>query len=75
VVLDADAMSDIDFTGLQALRDLASDLRDEGVTLGIARASHLVDRDLKHGFLLDQLHAGHFYPSVEEAVMALKPQT
>jgi SulP family sulfate permease len=49
VILDADGMSDIDYTGLQALRDLATELGQRGVTIGIARASHLVHHDLKHG--------------------------
>jgi MFS superfamily sulfate permease-like transporter len=71
VVLDADAMSDIDYTGLQGLRDLTIDLKQRGVTLAIARASHLVHRDLKHGAVLQQLGADNMFPSVEEAVAAL----
>ena len=53
MILDANGMSDIDYTGLQALRDLALELEQRGVTIGIARASHLVHHDLKHGALLD----------------------
>jgi MFS superfamily sulfate permease-like transporter len=48
-------MSDIDYTGLQALRDLVTELSRGGVALGIARSSHLVHHDLKHGALLQQL--------------------
>jgi MFS superfamily sulfate permease-like transporter len=55
VVLDANGMSDIDYTGLQALRDLVTELSRGGVALGIARSSHLVHHDLKHGALLQQL--------------------
>jgi MFS superfamily sulfate permease-like transporter len=68
VVLDADAVSDIDYTGLQALRCLASDLRDRGVTIAIARASHLVHHDLKRGALLEQFGPEHLFTSVEQAV-------
>ena len=68
VVLDADAVSDIDYTGLQALRSLTSDLRQRGVAIEIARASHLVHHDLKHGALLEQLGPEHLYTSVDEAV-------
>jgi high affinity sulfate transporter 1 len=75
VILDADAMSDIDFTGLQALQDLAAELREKGVTLGIARASHLVHHDLRHGARLGQVHPDHLFTSVEEAVTALQPHT
>ncbi|MGH3833723.1 MAG: SulP family inorganic anion transporter, partial [Pseudonocardiaceae bacterium] len=50
VVLDADAIPDIDYTGLQSLRDLAAELRQRGVTIGIARASHLVHHSKsRHG--------------------------
>jgi high affinity sulfate transporter 1 len=71
VILDADAMSDIDYTGLEALRDLAAELSDQGVRIGIARASHLVHHDLKHGALLAQLDLDHLFTSVEAAVTAL----
>jgi high affinity sulfate transporter 1 len=72
VVLDANGMSDIDYTGLQALRDLTNELGQQGVTVGIARASHLVHHDLKHGALLKQLGSDRLFPSVEEAVTALQ---
>jgi MFS superfamily sulfate permease-like transporter len=71
IVLDADGMSDIDYTGLQALRGLIAQLEKRGVTLGIARASHLVHHDLKHGALIDEVGADHLFTSVEEAVIAL----
>jgi sulfate permease, SulP family len=65
--------TDIDYTGLQALRDVAADLRHEGVALGIARASHLVHHDLKRGALLQHLGHDYLFTSVEAAVDALKP--
>jgi MFS superfamily sulfate permease-like transporter len=70
VVLDANGVSDIDFTGLEALRDLATELRQQGATIVIARASHLVHHALKHGALLDQLGTDHLFASVESAVAA-----
>ena len=72
VILDANAMADIDYTGLQALRGLATELEGRGVTIGVARASHLVHHDLKHGALLTQLGRGHLFSSVEEAVTSLQ---
>jgi high affinity sulfate transporter 1 len=71
VIVDADGISDIDYTGLQALRDLAAELRKRGVSIEIARASHLVHHDLKHGALLAQLGAGHLFASVQDAVNAV----
>ena len=72
MVLDAVAISDIDYTGLRALGDLVAELRRQGVTLAIARSSHLVHHDLKHGALLEQLGPGHLFTSVEAAVEALQ---
>jgi SulP family sulfate permease len=70
VIIDADGISDIDYTGLQALRDLTAELRQRGVSIGIARASRLVHHDLKHGALLAQLGADHLFASVQDAVNA-----
>jgi high affinity sulfate transporter 1 len=72
LILDANGIPDIDYTGLQALRGLATELEQRGVTIGIARASHLVHRDVKRGALLEQLGPGHFFASVEEAVTTLE---
>jgi MFS superfamily sulfate permease-like transporter len=72
VVLDADGISDLDYTGLQALCRLNVQLSRSGVTLAIARASRLVHDDLKHGALLQQLGADHLFTSVEQAVGALQ---
>ena len=68
VIFDADGMSDIDYTGLGALRDLDVELRQQGVTMAIARASRLVHRDLKHGEFLQHLGSDQLFGSVEEAV-------
>jgi MFS superfamily sulfate permease-like transporter len=71
VIIDADGISDIDYTGLQALQALSTELRQRGAVIGIARASHLVHHDLKHGAFLKQVGPDHFFASVEEAVTAL----
>jgi SulP family sulfate permease len=70
-VLDADGISDIDFTGAQSLSELASDLDARGVTTAIARSSHLVHRDLKHSGLLKDIGGDHLFTSVEDAIDAL----
>ena len=72
VILDANAMSDIDYTGLQALRGLTAELNRRGVAIGVARASHLVHHELKHGALLAELGHDHLFASVEEAVTSLQ---
>jgi MFS superfamily sulfate permease-like transporter len=73
VVLDADAVSDIDYTGLQALLGLTAELERRGVAFGIARASHLVHHELKSGALIQQIGSDHLFTSVDEAVDALTP--
>jgi sulfate permease, SulP family len=72
IVLNAAGVSDIDYTGLLALRDLVTELGERGVTVAIARASHLVHHDLKHGALLQQLGPDHLFPSVDQAVTAVQ---
>ncbi len=71
LVLDANGMSDIDYTGAQALGALVADLKAAGVTTVIARSSHLVHRDLKHSGLLAIFGGQGLCGSVEEAVRAL----
>ena len=70
-ILNANAMSDIDFTGARALGDLATELQARGVTLAIARASHLVHHDLKHSGLLPTIGSHRLFATVEDAVSAL----
>lgn len=71
LVLDANGMSDIDFTGARTLAEVAADLQRAGVTLAIARSSHLVHRNLKHSGLLATLGPDRLFPSVDDAVAAL----
>lgn len=70
LVLNANAMSDIDFTGARTLRELAAELEEQGVAVAIARASHLVHHDLKHSGLLDSIGPDRLFASVEDAVAA-----
>ena len=74
LVLDADAMSDIDFTGARTLGELATELRQQGVALAIARSSHDVHHDLKHSGLLQSIGQDRLFTSVDEAVKALAAQ-
>jgi len=69
-VLDANAVSDIDFTGAAALGALATELKTEGVTIAIARSSHLVHHDLKHSGLLHDIGPDNLFATVEDAVAA-----
>lgn len=70
-VLDADAVADIDFTGVRMLGELAAELKQRGVEFAVARCSHLVHHDLKHGGLLEALGRDRLFLTVEDAVAAL----
>lgn len=70
-VLDADGMSDIDYTATQRLTDLVRELKQQGIQIGVARSSHLVHRDLSHSGLLSEIGSDHVYPTVAAAVKAL----
>jgi len=71
LVLDANGIPDIDYTGAQALGELATELKTAGITTGIARSSHLVHHDLKRSGLLASLGPNRIYATVEDAVRSL----
>ena len=73
LVLDADGMSDVDYTGAKVLGELIGQLKSEGTDIRVARASHLVHRNLKHSGLLQLIGPDHLFASVEEAVRGPAP--
>ena len=70
-VLDANGVSDIDYTGARSLGAIFTELEAEGVKTGIARSSHLVHHDLKHSGLLGQIGENRLFLSVADAVERL----
>jgi MFS superfamily sulfate permease-like transporter len=74
VILDAIGMSDVDFTGARALARTLDELEQRRITFAVARAGPQVDRSLARGGLLDRIGAAGVYPSVGEAVAALRPE-
>ena len=68
LVLDAAGVSDIDFTGAQALHALLVRLRSRGVAVAVARASGLVPTDLQRSTLLADIGPDHVFENVEAAV-------
>ena len=71
VVLDADPMSDIDYTGAQAFQQLVHGLKERNIKVVVARASHLVHHDLKHSGVLALIGPDQVYYSVDAAVRAV----
>lgn len=70
-VLNANGISDIDYTGAKALGELIEDLKRAGTRFGVARASHLVHHDFEHAGLLDTIGTASVFDDVEDAVRAL----
>jgi len=70
LVLDAEAISYTDATGLDALLDVTKDLRRDEITLVIARLRMRMEEDLKEAGVLDAVGSDHLYPTVRAAVDA-----
>lgn len=72
VVLDTIGMSDIDFTGSRALREVLDDLDQAGIAFGLARTGTHVREGLRRSGLLQRIGAEHLYGSVDDAVTSLR---
>lgn len=72
VVLDAVGMSDVDFTGAAALRDVLDALDHRGIAFFMARAGESVRKGLERSGLLARIGVDHLYGTVGEAVEAVK---
>ena len=70
LVLDAAALSDIDFTGLNALAAVVSDLKREGIDVVLARANDIVLHALSRA-PSTELNEMRSYRTVEHAVQAV----
>jgi SulP family sulfate permease len=70
LVLDADAITHADATGLEALLDVTKDLRREGITLVLARLRTRMEAQLEDAGVLNVIGRGHLYPTVRAAVDA-----
>ncbi len=72
VVLQCEAVTDIDVTAAEMLEQLDKELNRQGVHLAFAELrSRLQELVLQYG-LLETLDRGHFYPSLKVAVRAVR---
>jgi sulfate permease, SulP family len=74
LVFDAEALSHVDATGVQALHELIGSLQDEGITFVAARLKDPMRRTFRDVGLLDVIGEGHLYPTVRAAVQAACPE-
>jgi MFS superfamily sulfate permease-like transporter len=70
LVLDAEAATHVDTTDVDAIDELAGTLRDDGITLVVARMRARTKRRLGDAGLVDRIGPQRFHPTVRAAVAA-----
>jgi high affinity sulfate transporter 1 len=68
LVFDAEAVNHVDATGIDALGELARELRGEHVTLVVARLRSRLLPDFEAAGVVEEIGRDRFYPSVNLAV-------
>jgi sulfate permease, SulP family len=74
-VLDAEAVNDMDTTGLQALQQICSWLANGGVTVAVSRANPSITALLRHYHLLDMIGENRLFPTNRHALAAFRQET
>jgi sulfate permease, SulP family len=69
-VFDAEALTHVDATGVDALESLVRSLRDEGITFVFARVKGPMRQTLREAGVLDLVGERHAYRTVRAAVAA-----
>ncbi len=75
LLLDAEAIPDIDTTAADTLKDIHQDLFQKGVTLGIARANRRLRETMRLTGLEDLIGASNFYPTIRTAIEAFRERS
>ena len=69
-MLDAEAVTHADSTGLEALQKLTEDLRRAEITLVVARLRTHMTQQLEQAGLTEVIGRDRFYPTIHAAVDA-----
>jgi SulP family sulfate permease len=72
LVLNAEAVTYVDSTAIETLKDLHGELADRGIVLGLARAKGPFRDVLDATGLTEELGSGNLFPSVRAAVAAFR---
>jgi len=75
LLLDAEAIPDIDTTAADTIRDIHEELHQQGITLGIARANTRLLETLRLTGLEELIGAANFYPTVRTAIEAYRQRS
>jgi high affinity sulfate transporter 1 len=70
VIINVEAMVEVDFSGLEALSRLATEVRDKEIVLALARVKQDLLEPLRAFGLVDQIGADRMYPTLPVAVDA-----
>jgi MFS superfamily sulfate permease-like transporter len=75
LVLDMEAMVDIDTSGAEVLHQVLSGLADGGVTVAISRANEPTAALLAQYHLLDMIGENRLYPTNRHAIAAYRKES
>jgi sulfate permease, SulP family len=75
VILDFEAISQLDVTGAQILRSVHETLESRGIRLIVASAKSTVRDTLRRNGIIDLLGEGNLAPTVERAVQSIQADT
>jgi anti-anti-sigma regulatory factor len=70
LVFDAGAVTHVDSTGLDALDQLAKDLRRDEIELVVARLHTRIGEQFADAGVTETIGKNHFYPTIRAAVAA-----
>ena len=74
LLVDAEAIIDIDVTAAEALSELQHELAGKEIVLAIAVANHPLQHMLKRAGLTERIGSAYFFPTVRTAVQAYLAQ-
>ena len=72
LVIDAEAIPNIDYTAAQVVRDLQAQLKSSGVRLALARVATSLESDLIRHCLLDVIGSESIFRSLHDALAAFE---
>jgi SulP family sulfate permease len=75
LLLDAEAIPDIDTTAADTLKDIHQELSQKGITLGIARANKPLRETMRLAGLEDLIGTSNFYPTIHTAIEAYRERS
>ena len=68
VIVDAEAITNMDFSAAQVVRELAADLNERGVTLVFARVQQPLKADLDRHDVTEVLGPEHIFVKLHDAL-------